>query len=89
MGHHGDCLRRAKAYGARARRRTEPMAAIETPCNTICTVDPRSRLCIGCGRSLIEIEAWVRFTAAERARIMADLPRRLTLLRGLESAAAG
>jgi predicted Fe-S protein YdhL (DUF1289 family) len=56
------------------------MAAIESPCNKICTVDPMSRLCVGCGRSLAEIEGWIRFTAEERARIMADLPRRLTTL---------
>jgi uncharacterized protein len=65
------------------------MAAIETPCNKICTVDPRSRLCAGCGRSLAEIESWVRYTADERRRIIADLPRRLTLLGGRLMAPAG
>jgi predicted Fe-S protein YdhL (DUF1289 family) len=53
------------------------MADIESPCNKICAVDPISALCVGCGRTLAEIEGWIRFSAAERARIMAELPRRL------------
>jgi uncharacterized protein len=53
------------------------MTAVETPCTKICVIDPAARLCIGCGRSLAEIEHWLGFTSDERARIMADLPRRL------------
>jgi predicted Fe-S protein YdhL (DUF1289 family) len=68
---------------------SQVMAAIETPCNKICTVDPRSRLCVGCGRSLAEIESWARYTADERRRIIAELPRRLTLLGGRVVAPAG
>jgi predicted Fe-S protein YdhL (DUF1289 family) len=56
------------------------MADIESPCNKICAIDPISSLCVGCGRTLVEIEAWLRFTSAERAYIMADLPRRLRTL---------
>ena len=36
-----------------------------------------SALCVGCGRTLAEIAGWIRFSAEERARIMAELPRRL------------
>ena len=53
------------------------MADIESPCNKICAVDPVSALCVGCGRTLGEIESWTRFSAEERARIMAELPQRL------------
>ena len=53
------------------------MADIESPCNKICAVDPVSALCVGCGRTLAEIAGWIRFSADERARIMAELPRRL------------
>ncbi len=56
---------------------TEPMADIESPCNKICAVDPVSALCVGCGRTLAEIEAWIRLSPEERAGIMAELPRRL------------
>lgn len=53
------------------------MSALETPCNKVCTIDPRSGLCRGCGRTLSEIGNWTRYTAAERAQIMAQLPHRL------------
>jgi predicted Fe-S protein YdhL (DUF1289 family) len=62
-----------------ARRGGDPMTIV-SPCNKICAVDPISALCVGCGRTLAEIEGWVRFTAAERNRIMAELPRRLVAL---------
>jgi predicted Fe-S protein YdhL (DUF1289 family) len=57
------------------------MAAIESPCNLICTVDPASGLCLGCGRSLAEIGGWIDFSPQERARIMAELPERLAAVR--------
>jgi predicted Fe-S protein YdhL (DUF1289 family) len=41
---------------------------------------PCARFCIGCGRSLDEIARWIDFDAAERARIMAQLPARLRTL---------
>jgi uncharacterized protein len=50
---------------------------IVSPCEKICTVDPGSGLCSGCGRSLAEIERWVKYSDAERERIMQDLPKRL------------
>jgi uncharacterized protein len=66
------------------------MANVESPCTKICTVDPSSRLCLGCGRSLSEIERWLFLTAAERAKIMAELPERLAAIargsRGASSA---
>ena len=56
------------------------MTAIETPCNKVCAVDPTFALCIGCGRTTAEIAGWIGFTAEQRTRIMADLPRRLDLM---------
>jgi uncharacterized protein len=56
------------------------MTDIESPCNKVCTVDPISGLCVGCGRSLAEIGGWIGFGADERARIMTELPRRLAAL---------
>jgi predicted Fe-S protein YdhL (DUF1289 family) len=53
------------------------MTAIETPCEKICIVDQPSGLCRGCGRSLAEIERWSSYSDAERARVMAELPRRI------------
>jgi predicted Fe-S protein YdhL (DUF1289 family) len=57
------------------------MTDIESPCNEACGVDAISALCIDCGRSLAEIERWIRMDADERVRIMPQLPRRLAALR--------
>ena len=64
------------------------MAEIESPCNRVCVVDPRSSLCIGCGRSVDEIAGWVGLRADRRARIMAELPRRLRQPAGFKPPAA-
>ena len=51
--------------------------AIASPCTKVCTIEPRSQLCRGCGRTLDEIARWISLGDSERARIMADLPARL------------
>jgi predicted Fe-S protein YdhL (DUF1289 family) len=51
--------------------------AIASPCTKVCTLDPRSQLCRGCGRTLDEIARWTALGESERARIMAQLPARL------------
>jgi predicted Fe-S protein YdhL (DUF1289 family) len=56
------------------------MSALESPCTKVCTIEPASGLCRGCGRSLDEIAGWTRFAPAERGRIMAELPRRMAVL---------
>jgi predicted Fe-S protein YdhL (DUF1289 family) len=53
------------------------MPALESPCTKVCTIEPASGLCRGCGRSLDEIAGWTRFAPAERGRIIAELPRRM------------
>ena len=50
---------------------------IASPCNRVCTLDPASGICLGCGRSLAEITAWTQMSDAERERLTADLDRRL------------
>lgn len=56
---------------------------IESPCNKICTLDIRSGLCLGCGRSIDEIARWTAMTAAERARVMDELPARLAAVKAV------
>jgi predicted Fe-S protein YdhL (DUF1289 family) len=51
--------------------------SIETPCIAVCIIDPRSSLCLGCGRTLPEIARWHRIENAERLAIMARLPARM------------
>lgn len=58
---------------------------IASPCNKVCTIDPRSGLCLGCGRTLAEIAQWGAMSEAERQRVMAELPRR----RGPQARAGG
>ena len=51
-------------------------AVIESPCNRVCTLDPVSGRCLGCGRSLDEIARWTQMTDAERADVLDELARR-------------
>ena len=54
-----------------------------SPCVRLCTLDPESNTCVGCGRTLAEIGKWMRFSDAERRAIMDSLPDRLAgLMRG-------
>jgi hypothetical protein len=41
-------------------------------------MDPRTSLCLGCGRTLPEIARWHRMDSAERHAVMARLPARMT-----------
>ncbi len=53
-----------------------PPRAIATPCIQVCAIDGESGLCLGCYRSLKEVASWTRFTDAERAALMDELPHR-------------
>lgn len=54
------------------------MSAISSPCIKVCVIDPASKLCQGCGRTLQEIAQWSRLPEAERLAIMATLAERLS-----------
>ena len=49
----------------------------ETPCIAVCMIDPRTSLCLGCGRTLPEIARWPKMASAERLALMARLPGRM------------
>lgn len=53
-----------------------PVEPIESPCVNICQIDPTTRLCVGCARSLHEIGGWASGTPEWRASVMAALPGR-------------
>jgi predicted Fe-S protein YdhL (DUF1289 family) len=61
---------------------------IESPCVKICTLDARSAVCRGCGRTIDEIARWSAMSAAEHARVTAELPVRLVARRASEPAGA-
>ena len=53
------------------------MSLIESPCILVCTMDPATGFCFGCGRTRDEIAAWIGMTPAERRGVMDTLPARL------------
>ncbi len=60
-------------------------AEIESPCVKLCVIQPESRTCVGCFRTIDEIGAWSRLSSEERREIIAQLPARgsqLTKRRG-------
>lgn len=59
---------------------------IESPCVNICVLDEVRGLCRGCARTLEEIGAWTRYTAAERECIVQALPARRAALDDGDSA---
>jgi predicted Fe-S protein YdhL (DUF1289 family) len=54
----------------------EAPAAVPSPCNSVCRMDPDGRYCIGCFRTLDEIAGWAGFDDARRRLIWEDLRRR-------------
>jgi predicted Fe-S protein YdhL (DUF1289 family) len=54
---------------------------IESPCVDICTLDVGTGLCLGCGRTIDEIAAWGSMSAAERRRVIGELPARIAAAR--------
>lgn len=49
----------------------------DTPCIAVCFIDPKSKLCLGCGRTLPEIARWHAMDSAERLAVMATLHPRM------------
>lgn len=48
----------------------------DSPCVSLCVVDPESGLCLGCLRTLDEIACWGSLRPVERRAAMAMLPER-------------
>ena len=49
----------------------------ETPCIAVCMMDPKTKLCFGCGRTLPEIARWHRMERTERLAVMELFPARM------------
>ena len=50
---------------------------VASPCISVCVLDPAQTQCIGCGRTLHEIAAWIDMSAEEKRAVLAALPARL------------
>lgn len=46
---------------------------VPSPCRKLCALDPATRICTGCGRTLDEIARWSSMSDAERAAVAARL----------------
>ncbi|MCG9876636.1 MAG: DUF1289 domain-containing protein [Leptospiraceae bacterium] len=53
------------------------MNKISSPCTKVCTMDPNSGFCMGCGRTIQEIGLWSSFSEDERNKIILELPMRM------------
>jgi len=50
---------------------------IETPCIGVCTIDDNNGLCMGCYRSLEEIQNWWDMTDEQRTQVTEQLQQRM------------
>ncbi|MBV8271753.1 MAG: DUF1289 domain-containing protein [Cupriavidus sp.] len=63
--------------GAAAAQIVEP---VPSPCRNVCRMDAASGFCEGCLRTIEEIAGWSKADDAERRRIWARLPARVSSL---------
>jgi len=57
-----------------ATRATAP--GVPSPCTSVCRMDPASRWCLGCARTLPEIAAWAGLDDEAKRQMLALLPER-------------
>jgi len=46
---------------------------VESPCRKICALDPATRVCTACLRTLDEIARWGRMSDAEKRAVLARI----------------
>lgn len=63
-----------------SRGRKRRRGGIESPCVNICSIDPKTRICMGCWRSLDEIAGWSGMSPKARRAVMVTLPARAARL---------
>lgn len=49
------------------------LSTMLSPCVKICIINPQTRLCEGCGRTIEEIASWSTYSREERQVIMSKL----------------
>lgn len=47
------------------------------PCIAVCRFDGRTGWCVGCGRTIPEIRAWMKLTPFRRTALLRELPARV------------
>jgi predicted Fe-S protein YdhL (DUF1289 family) len=53
----------------------EPVAPVPSPCRRECTLDDND-VCLGCGRTLLEITGWTSFSEEQRVQVVESAARR-------------
>lgn len=48
-------------------------ATVPSPCISVCQLDSESRRCLGCARTIEQIEAWIMLDDRERMAVWAQL----------------
>jgi hypothetical protein len=51
-----------------------------SPCTKVCTTDPATGFCLGCGRTGAEIGQWIYMSRDERIALKRVLPERMAML---------
>jgi uncharacterized protein len=41
-----------------------------SPCINICEIDPKTSICMGCGRTMKEISNWINLSVEEKKNII-------------------
>ena len=49
---------------------------IDSPCSDICTIDSQSGLCVGCGRTQVEIANWRNYSEKQKQQVIVDIKKR-------------
>ncbi|WP_200844907.1 MULTISPECIES: DUF1289 domain-containing protein [unclassified Novosphingobium] len=52
------------------------MSDIRSPCTGVCRIDPRTKWCLGCRRTLAEIADWPRLSPKGKRAVLAGLAAR-------------
>ena len=55
-----------------------------SPCIKLCTLDPATGFCLGCGRTGSEIAGWIAMSREERIALKQALPQRLAAMAARE-----
>lgn len=75
-----------RAHDVASRIHVMNAATIPSPCISVCQLDAESRRCLGCARTIEQIEAWVMLDDHERMAVWTQLAQHFEL--DLETALA-
>jgi hydroxymethylglutaryl-CoA lyase len=66
--------RAGNALASKRARLAATRTGVPSPCNSVCTIDPQTGRCAGCGRTLDQIARWSVMSDDEKRAVCATLP---------------